>query len=202
MIIDIVGEDDVTRAIIEKAIKVYRGDLIIGSYRPARGGKIKKIAPVYKSLNSPFIVLTDLDNYSCPPELITDWFGKTTLNKQYLFRIAYREAESWLMADRRGFSKWLGVKIDLIPESQIIDKRKNIFELEFPYKPSLYMMREIVPRSSKKEMIENLSPKEGARKGPAYNSSIIPFIKNIWDIENASNNSYSLKKTIERIMDY
>jgi hypothetical protein len=146
--------------------------------------------------------LTDLDQYNCAPELISEWFGKAVFHKQFLFRVAHKEAESWLMADRKGFSKWLDIPINLIPDSKIIDKRKSIFELEFPYKPSLYMMKEIISKSSKKELVEKLTPNEGARKGPAYNSAIVPFIKNTWDIEYASRNSFSLKRTIEKIKAY
>jgi len=197
--VDVVGEDQVTKSIIDRLLKEYRKDLAVQSYLPVRGGQIKNLAPKYNNLNVPIILLTDLDFYSCPPGLIFDWFGKTIFNKQFLFRVAYREAESWLMADREGFAKWLGVKVVLIPESQIIDNRRNIYELEFPYKPSLYMMREIVPNSSKKGLVEKLTPKEGAGKGPAYNSALLPFIKNIWDIENATKNSFSLNRTIIRL---
>ncbi|MBM3404985.1 MAG: hypothetical protein FJY10_08870 [Bacteroidetes bacterium] len=202
MFVDVVGEDLVTQTIIERLIRQYRQDLKVRNFLPARGGQIKNLAPMYNKLGHPIILLTDLDTYECPPELISDWFGEDDLNKHFLFRIAYGEAESWLMADREGFAKWSSVNVDLIPHSKIIDRRKMISELEFPYKPSLYMMREIIPHSINKEFLENLMPKEGAKKGPAYNSTMIPFVKQDWNIENAAQHSTSLCRTIEKLKQY
>lgn len=202
MIIDIVGEDPVTRSIIERLLADYRKDLIIGKSLPARGGQIKSFAPKYNLLGTPIFLLTDLDEHHCPPSLINDWFGDKKINNQYLFRIAQEEAETWLMADREGFSNWLDVDIKLIPEPKIIDKKKNIREIICPTKPSLYMMLNIASKSSQNELKENLTPKKGAGKGPLYNATLIPFIKDKWNINNAINNSYSLEKAVKRLVEF
>jgi hypothetical protein len=202
MEIDIVGEDAVTQSIIERLLKEYRNDITIKNRLPARGGQIQSMAPMYNKLESPVFLLTDLDNYNCPPELIRKWFGADVINNKFLFRIAQEESETWLMADRKGFSKWLSVDITLIPEPKIIDKKKGISEIIFPLKPSLYMMMKIASHSTDKQLKEDLTPKKGASKGPAYNSALIPFIEEKWDIENASRNSYSLKKAIERLKSF
>ncbi|MFA5815989.1 MAG: hypothetical protein WC865_10255 [Bacteroidales bacterium] len=202
MKIDIVGEDDVTRAIIERLIEEYRPDLIIDKVLPARGGHIKPLAVKYNLVNSPIMLLTDLDTYDCPPSLIHDWFGPSILNPKYLFRIAYGEGESWLMADRVGFSAWIHSDIHLIPPTTIIDKRRNIFEIVFPYKPSLYLMREIASASRNIEMRTNFSPRTGAKRGPLYNSTLLPFIRSTWNIVNAARNSTSLSKTIQRLLEF
>jgi hypothetical protein len=199
MNVDIVGEDPVTQAIIERLISDYRKDIVIKERLPARGGQIKANAPKYNLLESPIIMLTDLDLYPCPPSLIADWFGATSINQNMLFRIAQEEAETWLMADREGFAKWLGVPIDILPIRKKIDKKKPIYELICPIKPSLYMMLNIASNSPKAELKDLLTPKAGAKKGPGYNSALLPFIKNKWDVKNAASNSSSLSKAIARL---
>ena len=202
MIIDIVGEDDVTRAVIKRLIKEIRKDITIGKVLPARGGQIKILAPKYNLLQTRVMLLTDLDTYDCPTALIKDWFGNAILNPNYLFRIAYGETESWLMADRKGFSNWIDADINLIPLPSTIDKRKNILEIVFPYKPSLYLMREIAPCSKNNIIKEGLMPKEGANKGPLYNSILTSFIEHNWNTKDASNNSTSLTKAIGRLQNF
>jgi hypothetical protein len=199
MEIDIVGEDPVTQAIIERLLKEYRKDIKIKSRLPARGGQIESLAPKYNLLTSPVFLLTDLDNYLCPPSLIKKWIGKENIRNNMLFRIAHEEAETWLMADRKGFAKWLNVSIDLIPEPKIIDKKKGINEIIFPIKPSLYMMMKIASQSKNEKLKEHLTPKKGASKGPGYNLAMVPFIEKKWDIKNAASNSYSLSKAINRL---
>ncbi|SJZ60514.1 hypothetical protein SAMN04488128_101884 [Chitinophaga eiseniae] len=202
MDIDIVGEDPVTQAIIERLIKEYRTDLVIKNRLPVRGGQIQSLAPKFNLLDSPVFLLTDLDEFQCPPSLIKKWLGNTPVNPRLIFRIAQEEAETWLMADRAGFSKWLGVDIKTIPEPKIIDRRKGISEIIFPLKPSLYMMMKIVPSSKNADLKDKLIPKPGAGKGPAYNSALLPFIEKIWNVENAAKHSYSLQKAILRLRNY
>jgi hypothetical protein len=103
------------------------------------------------------------------------------------------------MADREGFSKWIGADISFIPNPQLIDRIKKIRELVFPYKPSLYLMLVLASQSKITSLKENLTPRAGSKKGPAYNSSLLPFIRNHWDINTASDNSTSLYKAIQRI---
>jgi len=202
MKVDIVGEDEVTRAILLRLLKNFRPDIEVGNILPARGGQIVNLAPKYNKLDSHILLLTDLDAYVCPPALLNAWFGNTPLNPKHLFRIAYGEAESWLMSDRTGFSTWIGANIDYIPESVIIDNRKQIREIVFPYKPSLFLMLEIASKSRKQSIRDSLMSKSGAKKGPLYNSTLIPFIDNSWNIEAAILNSTSLEKAVRRIIDF
>lgn len=202
MDIDIVGEDPVTQAIIERLLFDYRKDFQIVRRLPARGSEIKNLAPKYNLLNSPVFLLTDLDAYHCPPSLIDDWFQESEISENLLFRIAQEEAETWLMADRKGFAKWLNVGIELIPEPQIIDKRRGIMEIICPLKPSLFMMRNIASYSQNQTLREYLTPISGAKKGPGYNTAMLDFIKNVWNVENAAQNSYSLSKAIIRLKSF
>ena len=199
----IVGEDAVTREIIKRLLRHSRKDFMITREEPIRGGEIKNKILKYNLLNLPVFVLTDLDDSYCPPSLIKEWFGQTAINPNLLFRIACDEAESWLVADKAGFSKYFGIKEDAIPGLKEKDRRnpENV-ELKFPYKPSLFLMRELAVKSNKKLLAEQLTPRVGAKKGPEYNTAIVPFIKEHWDIEAAVKNSYSLQKAVKRINEF
>ncbi|UEA87297.1 hypothetical protein LK406_00490 [Alistipes senegalensis] len=60
-------------------------------------------------------------------------------------------------------------------------------------------MREIISTSTKLEVQKQLTPKEGAKKGPEYNTAMTPFIQEVWNPENARLNSYSLDKMIHHL---
>ncbi len=193
-------EDQVTKEILHRIIN-HVGDINIKSELPARGGKIKSLIDSFNSLSliTPVVLLTDLDQYNCAPELISDYL-KSPKNPDFYFRIAVDEAEAWLMADRKGFAEYFQVSLDTIPTSIIRSNlRQLVNEMDFPYKSSLYLIKEIIPKSSNKEYRENLQPHLGSKKGVLYNSTLTPFIRNKWNIENAATNSYSLRKTISSL---
>lgn len=199
----IVGEDAVTREIGKRLLQHSREDFQIIREDPIRGGEIKNKILNYNRLNLPVFVLTDLDDIDCPPSLIKSWFNQTPINPNLIFRVACDEAETWLMADKSGFSRFLGIKESAIPALKQVDRRNpaNV-ELQFKYKPSLYLMRELAVKSNNKLLSEQLKPRKGAKKGPEYNTALIPFIQNNWDIDSATKNSYSLRKAIKRINEF
>lgn len=53
-------------------------------------------------------MLTDLDQTVCAPLLIADWFKSATKSDKFLFRVAVREVEAWVMADRQAFADFFG----------------------------------------------------------------------------------------------
>jgi len=146
--------------------------------------------------------LTDQDDAHCPPLMIAQWFGKEPLNKFMNFRIATTEAEVWLMADRINFSRWLKVDVEDIPEAVPIHKKTKYSELSFPIKPSLYLMMKLAPKSKNIPLRDQLIPRDLARKGPAYNSALLPFIEYVWSPEAARKNSTSLDKAINRLIEF
>jgi hypothetical protein len=72
--------------------------------------------------------------------------------------------------------------------------RKTLTEMNFSYKSSMFLTHELI----KKVNIWN-SPKKGATKGPEYNSCMLPFTQNIWNIDNARQNTDSLNRMIVRL---
>lgn len=197
----IVGEDPVTYAIIKRILSFCSGQFEIISELPARGGEIKNKIPQFNQLSNtnPVILLTDLDNNLCAPELLKKLIPAK--NQNFIFNIAVDEAEAWLMADRRGFANYFSIDINLIPLSHRTKQggRTELTEMNFSYKSSMYFTHELAKRSTNSIFVKQFIPKQGAAKGPEYNSAMLPFIQNIWNIDSAKENSDSLNRMISRI---
>jgi len=192
----IVGEDQVTREIIKKLISIYAPHLTQLNEIPARGSQALNAVNVERynklALSIPVILLTDLDDTK-KQEILHG----IEQNPLFIINVAVEEAEAWLMADKNNFISYFCVE-DKIPNAQMcrMHGRNERIETIYEYKPSLYMMREIISTSTKLEVQKQLTPKEGAKKGPEYNTAMTPFIQEVWNPENARLNSYSLDKMI------
>ncbi|RKU18546.1 hypothetical protein C6501_02625 [Candidatus Poribacteria bacterium] len=134
-------------------------------------------------------LLTDLDSpQDCPPGLIYSWI-KAPLNPRFLFRVAVMEVESWVMADRVGFSKFLS-----IPSHRIPSPTDNILN------PKEFLVS-LARRSQKKRIREALVPTRGTNLtvGIEYNILLSEFVQDHWDLQRAASVSPSLKRTLDRL---
>jgi len=201
MKIYIVGEDPVTYAIIKRVLAHCSKDFEIIAELPARGGQIKSKMTEFNALSSsyPVILLMDLDNNGCAPQFIESMLSQK--NKNFIVNVAVDEAEAWLMADRKGFADYFRIKLDDMPSTCNTKQggRKPVIEMDFTYKSSMYLTHDLIQKSKSNIYIQQLTPKEGAAKGPEYNSCILPFIENSWDIDCARQNTDSLNRMITRI---
>jgi len=198
----LVGEDQATREILRRLLSYTNKPFDISREEPVRGSQVINLLPSYNRLRLPVVALIDLDR-DCPPVLIRRIFQNNRINENLFFRIAVEEVESWLMSDKSGFAHFLGIPEDRMPGTRYLDRRnhENI-ELDFPYKPSLYMSRVLIPLSRNLRLREQLTPVAGARKGPGYNTTIVPYIRGIWNINTAMMNSFSLRKAVQRLVEY
>ncbi len=140
---------------------------------------------------TPFLVLTDLDQVECAPILIKDWLPFPR-HPNLLFRVAVREVESWLLAHRDAFARYIGVNKNKIPSNvdEVIDPKQFLINLarESKYR----QLREaIVPRAE-----------SGANQGPDYNGALIKYVHDHWDINKAALYSPSLQKMINALVSY
>ena len=91
----------------------------------------KNIGAFNKSARGiPILVLTDLDRGKCAPLLIADWLPNPKHNN-LIFRVAVREIESWLLADRDSIAKFLGVSVSALPlnPDEILDPKALVINL-------------------------------------------------------------------------
>jgi len=160
-------------------------------------GKIKtEMLPAMKKMAEDkgicSIILVDLDADAsgdpCAPSLIRRWFAfendaPITIHPKLIFRVAVRETEAWLMADKKRFAKFMKMPIVNVPKNPdtLRDPKKKIFELIDQY-----------CRRQRGRML----PSSGSHIGPDYNPSLCQYIQDQWRPKEASLFSDSLKKTI------
>jgi len=184
----VIVEDVLSEAVMIRlfAYVRYTG---VPTYMISRGnGLIKKNIPKYKGASRvvPHIVLTDLDRYPCPPALLDDWrVGK--LPQSMLLRIAVREVEAWLLSDRKGIASFLHTAIEKVP-----------FFPETEVDPKQALLN-VVRKTRKRRLIEEMVPHPGAHIGPLYNERMCDFAMNYWSIEASAENAPSLARNISRI---
>jgi hypothetical protein len=184
-----VYEDEVTHQVMLKIYDFFQGCFSESRAIPCHGkGKIKKQIMAYNSAAQygHYFVITDLDNeYECAPLLIRDWL-KDRCSSQLLFRVAVREVESWLLADKENFASFFSISQNSIPPKpdNETDPKRTVISL--------------AKRSRKREIREAIIPIDNyASIGPGYNSQLQNFIQKTWNIDSARRNSPSLDKAIK-----
>jgi len=138
----------------------------------------------------PFFVLTDQDK-GCPPEKIEEWLQHKA-NSNLIFRIAVMEVESWVMAHRKAFAKFISVPVTRIPN--------NTDEIDNPKQYLLSLVR----KSRSRRLRDDIVPRPGstAKIGPDYNARLSEFIRYKWDAYEAKKNSESLDRAFQRIQEF
>ena len=185
----LIVEDQVGLAILEKLVQEFRPDLQPTIADGLEGIQfIRQRMRAYKaaSRSIPHIFLVDLDETPCAAELLAKWKVKNSASN-FRFRVAVREGEAWLLADRNAFASFFHVPLTLLP--------KNPEALPDPKSEVLKLGR----RSRLRAIQEDLRPIGSARKGPNYNSTLVRFTQESWSPERASANSESLARAIQRL---
>ena len=131
------------------------------------------------------LLLIDLDLKACAPALVSRWLGKREVPQTFLFRVAVREIEAWLLADREAFADFIGV-----PESKI---ERNTEEIADPKRKLLDLARR-GKRSIRAGLLP--APEAAASQGDQYNQLLCEFVDSDWSSERAANHNASLRKTI------
>lgn len=196
-------EDEPSAEVLRKLVEAhnasagYRRILFREGYpRVVRGyGQIKKRAPnLLKMARSEIytLVLTDLDREDCAPTLIRDWFRIPTcqpikLPCQLSFRVAVREVEAWLMADRDMFARFLQIPVANFPRSpdDLGDPKQELLG--------------IIRRKGHRRWQQDMLPSATAHVGPRYNERICRYVADKWKPARAASNSPSLRRAIKAL---
>ena len=201
----IVGEDDATRAVIERLIATYNNDLQIITSLPARGSQIKKMISSFNSLalHNPVILLTDLDAEPCAPIAKKNLLCGLMGSRDFIINIACDEVEAWLMADTKGFANYFSIPVKDMPSfvPQKMQGRKALSEICLKVKSSWYLTHKLAHLSTNSVIKDQISVpvSDLACKGKEYNSAIVPFVRKVWTPEKARQLSDSLNRMIVRI---
>jgi hypothetical protein len=138
---------------------------------------------------SPWVVLVDLDRTNCAPHLCRSLLPAP--ERFMHLRVAVREVESWLLADRERFAEFFKVAVEKIPgdPDSEVDPKMTVLKL--------------VQRSRRREIRDDMVPRIGSGRvvGPAYASRLIEFAGSSggWRPQVAELNSDSLRRCISSL---
>lgn len=193
MALNVVFEGLSDRYILEAILKATH----VEEYLPRDlGGKhnIIKNLPKYNSAVSipyatPWLVVLDMDNDS---NCVVNYVRELVPNKhpKLLLRISVRALEAWIMADRENFARFINVSVANIPQNPDVEDN--------PKQTLLNLVR----RSRKTSLKDDMLPRPGAKIGVGYVNQIRDFVNHPefpWRPEVAAENSESLARCIKAL---
>ncbi len=138
-----------------------------------------------------WIVIVDLNREAdCPPPLREIWLPNP--GPFMCFRIAVREIEAWLLADRERFASFFRVRLSDVPAKPEL--------LDDPKEAVVQLSRRSRSRDIRLDMVPR--PGSGRKIGPAYVSRLIEFVSDPqrgWRPERAARSSDSLNRALARV---
>jgi hypothetical protein len=142
---------------------------------------------------SPWLILLDLNHeFDCAPPLKSDWLPRPS--PLMCFRVAVREVEAWLLADRKRFASFFQIPLSIIPtDPESIDNPKELV---------VGLAGKSGNRAIRDDMIPRLS--SGRSVGPGYISRLIEFVfdaRKGWRPQHAACSSDSLKRCLNRLQE-
>jgi hypothetical protein len=189
--INIAVEDLLSEAVVRRLLADSDPDFHIGvTYNRGGNGYLRRTVNGWNraARGVPFFLLTDLDAVACASLLMSTWLP-SGLHPNFMFRVAVREVEAWLLADRTGLSSFLRVPQASFPErpDEIPDPKAKLVALASRSPHSLVKAR-IVPK-----------PNSTAKQGRDYNGCLSEFVLNSWTPRQAALNSPSLERCMRRL---
>ena len=188
--VNLATEDELSEVALLRILK-HVGRYSVGvAYRRGGFGYLRRTISGWNAAarGIPFIVLTDLDNCDCPARLISEWLTAPK-HPNLLFRIAVREVESWLIADKANLARFLGLDHRMVPDNcdYLADPKAEVITLA--RRSRTRIIRDgIVPRVA-----------STAKQGPDYNGLLGAFVRKDWNPDAAGSRSPSLARTIARL---
>lgn len=192
--VNLAVEDELTESLLTKILgaipKQYATNTI---YSRGGSGYLRRTVNGFNhaARGIPFLVGTDLDTYNCPAALIQDWLSQPK-HHNLLLRVAVREAEAWVLADKENFARFLGIRPALIRDDveNIQDAKRELIGL--------------AARARRKGIREDICPprRSTRRVGPNYNARLSVFVQQSWDPNTARHRATSLARTIDRLVDF
>jgi len=188
-------EDDLSEEVARKVLSSSRQTYLVGAvYGKSGFGFLKKNALGFNraAQGIPYLMLTDLDQGECAPDLMKEWFGEIPLHPNFLFRVAVREVEAWLLAHRKAFAKFVRISESRIPKDveSIADPKQSLIQL--------------VSRSPNRAMREEIMPPAGSirKQGPNYNGCLAGYVQKFWNPREAMRSSDSLSRMVKVLDDF
>jgi hypothetical protein len=137
---------------------------------------------------APWVILVDLDREAeCAPPMRAQWIPHPA--PLLCFRIAVRQIESWLLADREAIAKFLRVPANRVPANpEALDNARDAMVALAVQSRQTAIRQDMVPR-----------PGSGRTTGPAYGSRLIEFTSREWHPDVAAASCKSLHRCLNRL---
>lgn len=134
--------------------------------------------------------MTDLDQGVCPPELLSVWLHYPK-HEHFLFRVAVREVESWLLGDIAGLSAFLGLRgiPHIAPPEDLEEPKEKLLRLAMRC-PARQMREALVWRDDRSGRL---------LQGPDYNGTMARFVSKQWNISAARQTCQSLERVFSAL---
>jgi hypothetical protein len=157
-----------------------------------QGGKSRLLAKLAgfnaAACLSPWVVLVDLNGDTvCAPEFVAETMPAPSAHM--IFRVAVRQVEAWLMADRERLARYLRVSQARIPRDP---------EAESDAKQTMVnIARASSDRRVRQDMVP--TPGGGRKTGPNYAGRLIEFATQRWRPDVAAERADSLSRCMRRL---
>jgi hypothetical protein len=147
--------------------------------------KLQPSLPRYLGLAQhlyPVLCIADTDG-QCAVEWRAKWLPQA--HERFVLRLAITEAESWVLADRQGFSQAMKVPLNKLP--QCPDEESD------PKRLILTLVKKSKVRQFSNEVVSSADP---SKPGTGYNLHLGAFVRNQWDARGAAQHSPSLARAV------
>lgn len=185
-------EDDLSEVMVRRLLRARPVPYDLGAvFKQGGFGYLRQKTPAFNNMAKacPVILLTDLDQRSCAPELVADWL-KQPKHPDFLLRVAVREVEAWLLACDEALGEYLAIRhFHPFPSPEELDD------------PKLELLK-LAEGSSKRGIREAVARRDtggNLRQGPAYNSTLGAFVDRLWEPRIASSRCPSLKRALSAL---
>lgn len=158
-------EGIVDEAVFRRIVRAAKGEPGVVYGKNGKQDLLQRLPGYNKAARwSPWLVLVDLDDdEDCAPLFLAAALPHRS--DLMCLRVAVREVEAWLLADRERMAQFLVVNPDLIPRQpeREADPKRAVIEL--------------ARRSGRGEIARDLVPRQGSgrHEGPAYTSRLVEF---------------------------
>lgn len=133
------------------------------------------------------LCIADTDQ-ACAVECVRDWLPNRT-PPTFMLRLAVREAESWILADRQAMADHFRVPPKRIPANPDL--------CDDPKQDLLGLLNRFAPAHVRREMVSHVGGQ--SRRGSGYNAALQQFVQTSWQPARAVEGSPSLRRAVRRL---
>lgn len=190
-------EDQLSECVLRRLLSASTKKHTVGTVYPIKKqwdpnsgfngfGILRKHLPAFNAAAGfvPHVILVDLDAYPCAPSLIRDWTRDLTLERDLILRVAQREVEAWIIGDGTGLATTLHLTRHCFPPNP--ERIKD---------PKRYIVRHAA-RSRVSDIRTDMVPplKSEGETGPRFRAVLAAFVRDTWDLDEATLKCDSLRR--------